>query len=181
VKGALIAGSGGQGILFLGKLLAYGAMLEGKNVTWFPSYGAEMRGGTANCTVIISDNLIGSPIVSEPDLIVVMNEASKNKFEGRLKKGGLLLVDSSLSDLTSKRKDIRIVGVPASDVAASIGDAKYANMVLMGALISEEDLVGKEYIFEALEQLTPPHRKRGIEINKEAIGKGMAFNGDKKS
>jgi 2-oxoglutarate ferredoxin oxidoreductase subunit gamma len=180
VKSALIAGSGGQGILFLGKLLAQGAMLAGKNVTWFPSYGAEMRGGTANCTVIISDEMIGSPIVWKPDIVVVMNEASKNKFESRLREGGLLLMDSSLVTKPPERQDVRAAGVPASDIAASLGNAKSANMVMLGALLSEEDLVGQDNVFRALEQLTPPRRMKSLGMNRDAIKKGMVLGAGKK-
>lgn len=175
----LIAGSGGQGILFLGKLLAQGAMLEGRNVTWFPSYGAEIRGGTANCTVIISDEMIGSPIRRNPDILVVMNEASKEKFEDRIKEGGLMIMDSSLIKKPLKRQDVEAIEVPASEMAASMGSATFANMVMLGALLSE-DLLNESSALSALEELTPSRRKQTIDINKNAIRRGKSYCEGKK-
>lgn len=177
----LIAGSGGQGVLFLGKLLACGVMLAGKNVTWFPSYGAEMRGGTANCTVVISENMIGSPVVRSPDILVVLNEASKERFEPRLKNGGLMLVDSSLVDSQTGRDDIRIVAVPAAEMAAALGGPESANMVMLGALLSEAGLIDEEIAMAALEEMTPQRRMKTLRINREAITSGKAYCGNKKN
>lgn len=176
MKSALIAGSGGQGILFLGKLLAHAAMLAGRNVTWFPSYGAEMRGGTANCTVIVSDDVIGSPTIRTPDILVALNEASMSRFEGRLKQGGLLIIDSSLVRTPSSRKDVRTVEIPATEIASGLGNPKSANMVILGALISADDVVGWETAGAALEEMTPEGRKNTLELNREAIEKGMAYH-----
>jgi 2-oxoglutarate ferredoxin oxidoreductase subunit gamma len=172
---ALIAGSGGQGVLFLGKLLAHGAMLAKKNVTWFPSYGAEMRGGTANCTVIISNEVIGSPIVQNPDITVVLNEASRERFEPRLKIGGLMVLDSSMVTSTVSREDIRIVKVPATDIAARMGAPKVANMVIMGALLGQNGLLDMDSALRALEEMTPKHRAASLEPNKKAIQEGKAY------
>ncbi len=177
----MVAGFGGQGILFLGRLLAYSGMLEGKEVTCFPSYGAEIRGGTANCTVIISDEMIGSPIVRNPDMLIVMNEASINKFQPRLNRNGLLIFDSSLVNEPDLRSDVRIVKVPASEVAASIGNTKSANMVMLGALLAETGVLKEGSAIKALEELTPPRRRKAININKEAIVKGKSYIADKKS
>ena len=132
----IIAGSGGQGILFLGRLMAYATMLEGKEVTWMPSYGAEMRGGTANCTVIISDEMIGSPVVRNPAILVAMNDASYNRFACKLLSGGTLLYDSSLIKRTEHRNDIKALGVPASMLSSTLNSTKLANMVLMGAIVA---------------------------------------------
>lgn len=155
-------------------------MLKGKNVTWFPSYGAEMRGGTANCTVIISNEIIGSPIVRNPDILIAMNEASIEKFQTRVKKNGLLLLDSSMIKKPSLRKDILCLKVPASKIAASLGNAMSANMVLCGALLSAVNVPKEEYLINALEELTPAHRKNTIEINKIAIKKGRQYLSDTK-
>lgn len=177
----MVAGFGGQGILFLGRLLAYSGMIESKEVTWFPSYGAEVRGGTANCTVIISDEMIGSPIVRNPEILLAMNEASLNKFQPRLKKGGLLIFDSSLVKEPELRSDVHVIGVPASEIAASIGNTKYANTVMLSALLAETGIIKEESAINALEELTPPERKKSLGANKEAIIRGRKYIEDKKS
>jgi len=177
----LVAGFGGQGILFLGKLLAYSGMIEGKEITWFPSYGAEVRGGTANCTVIISDEMIGSPIVRNPEIMVIMNEASLDKFQPRLKKNGLLIFDSSLVKKPELRPDIRAIQVPASEIAVSIGSTKYANMVMFSALLAETGMIKEKSAINALEELTPAKRKKSLDANKEAMARGRKFVEDKKS
>jgi 2-oxoglutarate ferredoxin oxidoreductase subunit gamma len=191
----LVAGSGGQGILLLGRLIAYGGMLEGKEVTCFPSYGAEVRGGTANSTVIISDEMIGSPIIQNPDILIVMNDASLKRFQPKLKTNGLLIYDSSLITSPEIRRDVRAIGVPASEIAASAGDPgslqkdsehssaqiRSANMVMFGALLAETGIVRVENAMNALERLTSAKRKKSIEGNKEAIKKGIRYIADKKS
>lgn len=179
-KRIIIAGSGGQGILFFGKLMAYAAMIQGKAVTWFPSYGAEIRGGTANCTVIISDEMIGSPVTRNPDIIAVMNEASYNRFHERLLRGGLLVYDASLINLNGKRDDISFLKVPASELAASMRKPKSANMVMMGAFIAFTGILNLESVSSAIEEITPARRKDSIIINKELIAKGYKFIEDKK-
>lgn len=177
----LIAGSGGQGILFMGTLLAYSGMLEEKEVTWFPSYGAEVRGGTANCTVILSDNMIGSPIVRHPEILVLMNAASLNKFQPRLKSKGLLIYDSSLIKEPDLRSDINAIAVPASEIAAAIGSTKYANMVLLSSLLAQKNLIKEQSVISALEKLTSSKNKKFLEANKEALIKGRKYIEDKKS
>jgi 2-oxoglutarate ferredoxin oxidoreductase subunit gamma len=177
----IIAGSGGQGILFLGRLLTYAGMIEGKEVTWFPSYGAEIRGGTANCTVIISDEMIGSPVISNPDFLIVMNRASYDRFSVRLKPGGILIYDSSLCGINSHRDDIKIIAVQASAEAASMKSTKSANMVLTGAFIAVSGTPGINSAYNALDEITPSHRKDSVNINKELILKGYNLLEDKKS
>jgi len=172
---ALIAGSGGQGVLFLGKLLAQGAMLAKKNVTWFPSYGAEMRGGTANCTVIISEEVIGSPIVQNPDIAVILNEASRERFEPRVKKGGLMVLDSSMVTSPVNREDIRVIKIPATDIATRMGVPKSANMVMIGALLVQNGLLDMDSAIKALEEMTPKHRAASLEPNKKAIQEGKTY------
>jgi 2-oxoglutarate ferredoxin oxidoreductase subunit gamma len=177
----IIGGFGGQGILFLGKILAYAGMLEGKEVTWFPSYGAEVRGGIANCTVIISDELIGSPVIMNPDSLIVMNEASLNTFQPRLKKNGLLCYDSSLIKDAVLRTDIEIVAVPASGRASKIGNTKSANMVLLGAFTAKTGLLQEVSLLKAVESSMPENRKKSIEQNKKAIHKGIEYIENTKS
>ncbi|MCL4491615.1 MAG: 2-oxoacid:acceptor oxidoreductase family protein [Nitrospirae bacterium] len=174
-KRIIIAGSGGQGVLFLGKLMAYSAMLEGKEVTWFPSYGAEMRGGTANCTVIISDEMIGSPVTGNPDILIVMNEASYNRFSKRLLPGGLLFYDSSLITADSRRDDVKILKVPASEMSASPRHTKSANMVMMGAFITVTGLLALDSALSAIGDITPSRRKDSIAVNKDLITKGYGL------
>lgn len=154
-------------------------MLENREVTWFPSYGGEMRGGTANCTVIISDELIASPIVKNPDMLVVMNDQSLRKFQPQLRQMGILLFDSSLIKNPELRSDIEVVGVPATDISKTIGNTKSANMVLLGALIAKTKLLKEGSMFEALED-SVNHRKEVVVMNKRAIREGIRFFEDKK-
>jgi len=156
-------------------------MLENREVTWFPSYGGEMRGGTANCTVIISNELIGSPIVANPDILIVMNDASLKKFQPRLKEKGLLIFDSSLIKGHTFRSDIEAIGVPATEISAHLGNTKSANMVLLGALVEKTRLIEKTSLSEAIESLVPERRRKSIDVNKKAILKGIRFIEDKKS
>jgi 2-oxoglutarate ferredoxin oxidoreductase subunit gamma len=155
-------------------------MLENREVTWFPSYGAEIRGGTANCTVIISDELIGSPVVTNPDILVIMSDASLNKFLPWLKKNGLLIFDSSLIKQPAQLDHIEIVEVPATEISNKIGNTKSANMVLLGTLIAKTGLLKKKYVFEALENSIAKGKKKIIEVNKKAIIEGIRFIENKK-
>lgn len=168
----IIAGFGGQGILFAGKLLAHSAMLEDKHVTWFPSYGAEIRGGTANCTVIISDEMIGSPVVSRPDALLIMNEASMERFNPRLKPRGLLIMNTSLIKNHPKRSDIEIIGIKATDIAKELGNSQAANMVMLGALIGKTGILSRKTIFNSLREIMPEHRNKAIPLNEKAFKKG---------
>lgn len=155
-------------------------MLENKEVTCFPSYGAEIRGGTANCTVIISDELIGSPVVTNPDILIVMSDASLDKFQIGLKQKGLLMFDSSLISRPALRDDIKIVGVPATEISSKIGNTKSANMVLVGAFTAKTGLLKETSVFEAIETLMTDRKKKIIEINKKAVAEGMRYIEDKK-
>ena len=156
-------------------------MLEDREVTWFPSYGAEVRGGTANCTVIVSDELIGSPVVTDPDILIVMNNASLDKFQPRLKQGGLLLFDSSLIKKPGLRDDIEILGVPATEISSGTGNTKSANMVLLGAFIMKTGLLKPESVFDAVERSMPGRKKKTVESNKIAVQEGMKYVEGKKS
>lgn len=177
----IIAGSGGQGILFLGKLMTYAAMLEGKDVTWFPAYGAEMRGGTANCTVIISDEVIGSPVIRNPDILMAMNDASYSRFSERLMSNGFLIYDSSLINAETFRKDVNVIPIPASSLAATLKDTKSANMAMLGAFIGVTDILSIESLFRAVDETTPSHKKGSSNINKDLILKGHQLIENKKA
>ena len=146
----IIAGFGGQGVLFAGQLLALTGMESGQHVTWIPSYGPEMRGGTAHCTVIISDDPIGAPIVARPDIVLVLNQPSYEKYEPIVKSGGVLVVNSSLVTATSERSDITLVPVPANDLAEAHGTNKMINMAGLGALLAHRPVVSLEALAAAL-------------------------------
>ncbi len=177
----IIAGAGGQGILFLGKILAQAGMIEERHVTWFPSYGAEMRGGTANCTVVLSDNMIGSPVVLNPDILIVMNTASLNKFRPILKKGGLIFFDSSLIKSNWFQDKAITVGVPATKIADAAGDIKAANMVMLGALIAKTDVLKKSSFDKLFSFSRTSAKDKAAEINKNSILKGMNYLENQKS
>ncbi len=150
-------------------------MMEGREVTCFPSYGAEIRGGTANCTVILSDALIGSPVVSRPDILIVMNDASLCRFLPRLRSNGLFFYDSSLITAGIPRNDIEAIGIPATAMADSLGNTKSANMVALGGLIAKTGLVRKESAFLALGSMMKDREKDRAAINQKAIQRGMDY------
>ena len=168
----IIAGFGGQGVMLMGRLLAYAGMLEGKNVAWMPSYGPEMRGGTANCTVIISSEEIASPVVPDPMSIIAMNKPSLDKFEPTVQKDGLILVNSSLVEQKVNRKDVSVVKVPANDIANELGNTRVANMIALGAYIKKSEVVKLETIFKALEKALTGPKQKLIDINKQALKQG---------
>ncbi len=174
-KSIIIAGSGGQGILFLGRVLTSASMLERKEVTWFPSYGAEMRGGTANCTVIISNTMIGSPVVMMPDILIVMNRASLDRFLPSLRKKGMLFYDSSLITENLARRDIEGVPVPATNIAGDMGNPKSANMVMLGAFIAKTSILRKASIFSIFDDMTDPRKMDAFRANKELVRKGIDY------
>ncbi len=176
----IVAGSGGQGILFLGKILAFASMLEGKEVTWFPSYGAEIRGGTANCTVVLSDEMIGSPVVHTPDILIVMNKASLLKFQPRLRKKGLLFFDASLIRDTAFRGDIEKVPVPATKIASSICSTRSANMVMLGALVAKTSLLKKSSIVNIFENRSEIGKNSNGKTNINSVLEGIKYIEDKK-
>jgi len=168
----MIAGFGGQGVLVAGKLLAYAGMLEGKHVTWFPSYGAEIRGGTANCTVIISNDEIGSPVVRNPSAMLIFNEASFNKFEIRIRPGGQLFLNTSLVQAAPSRSDITRIDIKANDIAENLGDIRIANMVMLGALLKKTGVVALDSVLAALKQVLPARRHSLIPLNENALRRG---------
>ncbi len=169
----LVAGSGGQGILFTGKLVAQAAMEGAMNVTWFPSYGAEVRGGTANCTVVISQGLIGSPIVSSPDVLAVMNEASLERFCGRIKKDGILILNSSMVSKKPARNDLKVLKVPAGEIAHCLGAPLSANMVICGALARAASICELPTLKHALKMLASRSKPGILEVNTKALERGF--------
>lgn len=171
----LLAGFGGQGILFAGKLLAYCALFEGKEISWLPSYGPEMRGGKCNCSVCISDEPIGSPKVMEPDLLLAMNGPSFEAFVPTVKPGGKVFADSSLIDATCNRDDIACFMLPATQIAEDNDLKKGANIILLGKLLGETGLFSMETVRKALEKNTPASRAHTIENNMRALGIGAAY------
>ena len=168
----IISGFGGQGIMLMGRLLAYAGMLEGKNVAWMPSYGPEMRGGTANCTVLISEEEIGSPIVSHPKTLIAMNQPSLDKFEPNVNEDGLIILNDSLIDREVSRNDVNVIKIPADDIADKLGNSRAANMVVLGAYVEKSGIVKLETIFKALEKALAGRNKRLLELNKEALKQG---------
>jgi len=168
----IISGFGGQGVMLMGRLLAYAGMIEGKKVAWMPSYGPEMRGGTANCTVLISSNEIGSPIVSHPKILIAMNQPSLDKFEPNVRENGLIILNSSLIKREAKRKDVNIIRIPADDIAAKLGNPRAANMVALGAYVKKSGVVKSETIFKALEKALTGPKQKLLDINKKALKQG---------
>jgi 2-oxoglutarate ferredoxin oxidoreductase subunit gamma len=171
----VISGFGGQGALFAGQLLTYTGMDEGWHVTWIPSYGPEMRGGTAHCIVIISDDDIGSPIIRQPSICIVMNPPSMDKYMELVRPGGLLVANSTLVRTKSERDDIEAVYVPANELAAELGNVKMANVVLLGAMLGRREILPIESIKRTLDEHIPERRKHIVEPNKRALDCGVGF------
>ncbi len=169
----LLAGFGGQGILFIGKMLAYLGLYGGKHVSWLPSYGPEMRGGTCNCSVCISDDPIGSPLVLEPDQLLVMNTPSYDKFIGSVKAGGKCFIDSTLVDGKSDRSDIDCFYVPATQLANENGLKGMANVILLGKMIKETGMVDEAVIDKTVKKVVPPKKANLIDANIKALKLGM--------
>lgn len=179
----VISGFGGQGALFAGQLLAYAGMDNDKHVTWIPSYGPEMRGGTANCTVVVSDDPIGSPLVRQPAAVIALNLPSVDKYEGLVKPGGLLIYNSSLVERPIYRTDMRVIPVPANDISqeetgavtGDSGDPRLANVVMLGALVQATGVLPLEAIEAALAAHLPQRHMRWLESNKIALRRGAAL------
>ena len=167
----IMAGFGGQGIMLIGQLLTYGGMLANKQVSWIPSYGPEMRGGTANCSVIVADEPIGAPIVTEPTAVIAMNLPSLDKFESSIVTGGVLIINSSLIERKAKRDDIHVYYVPANDIATELGNAKVANMVILGALLTATEAVDTDSLLKAFAKMFAK-KPDLLEINKQALLRG---------
>ncbi len=171
----IIAGFGGQGILSAGRILAYAGMLENKNVSWLPSYGPEMRGGTANCSVIISDETVGSPIINVATSLIVMNGPSLDKFEKMVSSGGVIITDSSLVERVPQRKDVNIYRIPATKTALDMGNGTFATIVLLGKLIAATNIISKDSFAEALKKTLPAKKHHLIPDEIKALEYGIDF------
>ena len=168
----IIAGFGGQGVLLMGRLIAYAGMLEGKKVAWLPSYGTEMRGGTANCRVIICSDDVASPVVTNPKTLIAMNKPSLDKFEPEVETGCTIIINQSLISQDVKRNDVQVLKVPANEIANELGNIRVANMVALGAYLAAKKSIKVESIIKALEDTLGKKSKKIVELNKKAIEKG---------
>lgn len=170
----IMSGFGGQGIMLMGQLITYAGMLENKNVSWIPSYGPEMRGGTAYCSIIISDDPVGAPIVTEPTIVVAMNLPSLDKFESSLRPGGTLIINSSLIERDANRTDIKVFKVPANDIASELGNNKVTNMVVLGSIIEATKSVAAESVLKAFAKMFAK-KPSLLEINETALRRGADY------
>ena len=171
-KELLAAGFGGQGIMMLGQLVAYSGIEDGRNVTWIPSYGPEMRGGTANCSCVISDEPVGSPMVTQGDVVVIMNQPSLAKFEGSVKPGGVLIYDSDLVEYPNPRTDCIVIPVPSQTIAAELGSAKVANIVMLGVLVEASKMVSEESVEKIIREKLGAKKPQFLPMNLSAYEKG---------
>ncbi len=171
----LIAGFGGQGVLFAGKCLAYNGLTEGKQVSWLPSYGPEMRGGTASCSVILSDSPVGSPIVSNPNVLIALNLPSLDKYEPAAVPGAKIFVESSLIERKVQRDDVEAFYIPATKMATDLGTPTLANMVILGKMIKETGVVGFDAIENGLKKVIPAKKADMLELNLKALKAGYDY------
>ena len=174
-KEIIIAGFGGQGVMSIGKSLVEAGLEEGLEVSWVPSYGPEMRGGTANCSVILSDDPVGSPIVSEPDALIVMNLPSLDKYEDTVVPGGMIFVDSTLIERKVKRDDVKVFYIPATKLAQQADMPKLANMIMVGKFLKETSAVSSENITDALKKVIPARKAEMLDVNLKAIQLGFDY------
>ncbi|MEG1311818.1 MAG: 2-oxoacid:acceptor oxidoreductase family protein [Romboutsia sp.] len=169
----ICAGFGGQGVMSMGQLLTYAGMIEGKEVSWLPSYGPEMRGGTANCAVTVSDKPIGSPLIAnDATCAIVMNLPSLDKFENEVQTGGKILVNSSLIERKVEREDVEVYYIPANDIALELNNPRVANMIMLGAYLQIDPTVEIESVLEAFKKVFGPSKEKFVPLNKEALQKG---------
>ena len=171
----VIAGFGGQGLLFIGKVLAYAGLVEKRQLSWLPSYGPEMRGGTANCNVILSDDPVGSPIVQHPNVLIVMNTPSLDKYENAVAPGGKIFVDSTLISRKVERSDVDVYYVPATQMAKDLGLKNLANMILLGTVIRETKCIREETLEDALKHVIPARRMERLGDNLKAVEAGKDY------
>ena len=171
----IMAGFGGQGLLFSGKVLAHAALIEQKELSWLPSYGPEMRGGTCNCSVIVSDDPVGSPIIAHPNILMVMNEPSLDKFEETVAPGGTIFVDSSLIARKVKRTDVEVVYIPATQMAKDMQATSLANMIILGAIVAKTGCVKAESVMEAMKHVISARKADLLGLNVKAVQAGLDF------
>ncbi|MDA3847674.1 MAG: 2-oxoacid:acceptor oxidoreductase family protein [Vallitaleaceae bacterium] len=175
IEKVIMAGFGGQGIMSIGQMLAYAGMTESKEVSWLPSYGPEMRGGTANCHVIVSDTEVASPVVYDATAALILNKPSLYKFEDSVKKDGFLLINSSLIDVKTDREDVHAYYIPANDIALELGNIRIANMVMLGAYIALSQVVKMDSIIESLKKVLGKAKENLVEVNVKALLKGASI------
>lgn len=169
------AGSGGQGVLVMGYILALSVMRDGKYVTYLPSYGAEVRGGTANCTVSVSDEEIDSPVTSSPDFAIVLNKPSMLKYQGIIKRGGILIINASLIDLDPNRDDIEIIKIPANKIALELGNERTMNMVMLGAFVTKTGITTQDSLMNGLSEVLKVKKAGILDLNRKAMKKGAEY------
>jgi 2-oxoglutarate ferredoxin oxidoreductase subunit gamma len=174
-KKTVFSGFGGQGVLMMGYVLAVSAMRDGKEVTYLPSYGAEVRGGTANCTVVVSDEEIFSPVASAPDYAVIMNKPSLVKYEGMIKQGGTIILNSSLVDTVPPRKDLEIVKVPANDIAKKLGSERTINMIMLGAFVAKTKITSLDSIMNGLTEIVKGKKASVMKLNRKGLDMGAEY------
>jgi 2-oxoglutarate ferredoxin oxidoreductase subunit gamma len=175
----IFSGFGGQGVLMMGLSLAHSAMNSGYHVTYLPAYGAEVRGGTANCTVVIADEEIASPVASEPDYLVAMNSPSLFTFQNKLSAGGTIFLNSSIVEVRPNRSDIKVCAIPCGDMAQELGNSKTANIIMMGTFIKKTNLVSAEMYLKNLESIMGSKKKAATEANRRAFAAGFDYIEDK--
>lgn len=175
-KNFIIAGFGGQGVLLAGEVLANAFMFAGKNVTWYPSYGAEMRGGTVNCEIVMSDEEVSEVNKSDADYIVALNQASFDKFLPKIKKGGWMIANSTLAKEVKPRSDINYIFAPITKLADELGNVKMANILALGILAKADKIISLEYLIQALDAVIPPHRKNLLPLNEKALKIGYEYD-----
>ena len=175
IQKVIFAGFGGQGVLFAGKTLAYAGMDNDLQISWLPSYGPEMRGGTANCSVILSDDPIGSPVITQPDILIAMNKPSLEKFENVVAPGGLIVLDSFLIDKKVERDDVEVIYIPAKQLAEENGNANLGNMIMLGAALRREGMLSLEAVCKSVEEHTPQARAALAEVNKKMLTIGYQY------
>lgn len=171
----IMAGFGGQGVMSMGQLLAYAGMLENKEVSWLPSYGPEMRGGTANCSVIVSDDSVASPVVTDATAAIIMNRPSLGKFEGAVMPKGSIFINTSLVDEKCSRDDVDAYYIPANEIADELGNSRIANMIMLGAYIKKTGIVSPESVIESLKEVLGSSKAHLIPVNEEALNRGASF------
>jgi 2-oxoglutarate ferredoxin oxidoreductase subunit gamma len=175
LKKTVFAGFGGQGVLMMGYVLAFSAMRDGLYVTYLPSYGAEVRGGTANCTVVVSDEEIASPVTSSPDFAVVLNKPSMMKYQGLMTSGGMMILNSSLVDVDPSRKDLDVIKIPANDIAAELGSDRTLNMIMLGAFLAKTKISSVDSVMNGLGEIVKGKKASVMELNRKGLEKGAAY------
>jgi 2-oxoglutarate ferredoxin oxidoreductase subunit gamma len=175
LKKTVFAGFGGQGVLMMGYVLAFSAMRDGLQVTYLPSYGAEVRGGTANCTVVVSDEEIASPVTSSPDFAVVLNRPSMMKYQGLMTSGGMMILNSSLVDVDPSRKDLDVVKVPANDIATELGSDRTLNMIMLGAFVAKTGISSVDSVMNGLGEIVKGKKASIMELNRKGLERGAAY------